>query len=98
MEPENVYAGKEQLIDIAREHGTPITVVDHDVIRDNFNRFKNELPRVEPFYAIKANPESEIIKTLQLLGAGFDIASWEEFMMVYDTLAQTVDKKSFMET
>ena len=98
MEPENVYAGKEQLIDIAREHGTPITVIDHDVIRDNYNHFKAAMPRVEPFYAVKANPESEIIKTLQLLGAGFDIASWEEFMMVYETLSRTVDKKQFMET
>jgi ornithine decarboxylase len=40
------------------------------------------LPRVEPFYAVKCNPEPALIKTLAELGAGFDCASLGEIMQV----------------
>ena len=33
------------------------------------------MPRVEPFYAVKCNPEPNIIAALAALGAGFDCAS-----------------------
>ena len=39
-----------------REHGTPLFVVDHDAIRRNYAQFKKYLPRVQAYYAVKANP------------------------------------------
>ena len=38
--------------------------------------------KIRPFYAVKCNPDAEIIKTLALLGAGFDCASKPEIETV----------------
>jgi len=68
---------------IAKKHGTPIVVIDHDVIRLNYALFKKHLPDVQAYYAVKANPAPEILRTLYDVGASFDVASLPEFMMVY---------------
>eukprot|EP00980_Cylindrotheca_fusiformis_P010825 scaffold2447_cov110-Cylindrotheca_fusiformis.AAC.7 len=39
-------------------------------------------PRVEPFYAVKCNPDPLILKTLAILGCNFDCASRTEIRMV----------------
>src|SRR5580765_3879779 len=71
---------------IAREHGTPVVVIDHDVIRQNYAEFKKHLPNVQAYYAVKANPAPEIIHTLYKAGASFDVASLPEFMAVYENI------------
>ena len=38
-------------------------------------QFKTLLPRVEPFYAVKCNPDPMVIRALKVLGTGFDCAS-----------------------
>ncbi|CAM1507923.1 Fc.00g047710.m01.CDS01 [Cosmosporella sp. VM-42] len=38
-------------------------------------RWKKNLPRVRPFYAVKCNPDVQVIKLLAALGTGFDCAS-----------------------
>ena len=48
-------------------------------------RFKKNLPRVQPFYAVKCNPTSEMIQILSALGASFDCASLAEIESVVDT-------------
>lgn len=68
---------------MARRYGTPVLVVDHDVIRRNFASFRRYLPRVQAYYAVKANPAPEIIATLYQAGASFDVASMEEFLLVH---------------
>jgi ornithine decarboxylase len=75
-----------QLRDLAQKHGTPVVVVDHDVIRQNYATFKMHLPRVQVYYALKANPAPEILRTLYRAGAGFDVASMPEFMLVYENI------------
>ena len=70
------------LISLAKKHGTPLLVIDHKIIRRQYDQFRKCLPRVGVYYAIKANPEPEIIKTLHALKSGFDVASQEEFEMV----------------
>jgi ornithine decarboxylase len=41
-------------------------------------RWKRNLPRVKPFYAVKCNPDPRILQLLAALGTGFDCASkWE---------------------
>ena len=47
---------KKQLQALAREHGTPLVVIDHDVIRANYAEFRKHLPKVQVYYAVKANP------------------------------------------
>ena len=50
-----------QLQSIARRHGTPVVVIDHDVIRRNYAAFRKHLPKVQAYYAVKANPAPEIV-------------------------------------
>ena len=73
-----------QLQALARQHGTPLVVIDHDLIRRNYAEFRKHLPKVQAYYAVKANPAPEIIRTLYRAGASFDVASMPEFMMVYE--------------
>jgi len=68
---------------IARQHGTPVVVIDHEAIRRNYASFRRHLPRVQAYYAVKANPAPEIVRTLYEAGASFDVASFPEFMLVY---------------
>ena len=77
---------QKQLQAIAREHGTPVVVIDHDVIRRNYASFKQHLPKVQAYYAVKANPAPEIVRTLYQAGASFDVASLPEFMLVYENI------------
>jgi len=71
---------------LAREHGTPLFVVDHKVLRANYLQFKKYLPRVQAYYAVKANPDPSIIKTLYGMGASFDVASMPEFLIVHENI------------
>jgi ornithine decarboxylase len=82
-----------QLQTIARKHGTPVVVIDHDVIRKNYAGFKKHLPKVQCYFAVKANPAPEIVRTLYKTGASFDVASLPEFMLVYDNIKRLPPKK-----
>ena len=74
---------KEELLKLVEQHGSPLFIVDHDKVRKNYRRFKENLPRVQCYYAVKANPVSQIIETLFAEGSSFDVASYNEFMQVY---------------
>src|SRR4030042_820092 len=78
---------KEEALRLAREHGTPLFIIDHAAIRENYRTFKRHLPRVQAYYAVKANSNQEIVKTLFDEGASFDVASYNEFMQVYEYIA-----------
>lgn len=71
---------------LARQHGTPLVVVDHEVIRANYAAFRRHLPKVQAYYAVKANPEPAIVRTLYRAGASFDVASLPEFKLVYGNI------------
>ena len=74
---------KQQLQSLAKKHGTPLVIIDHDVLRRNYAEFKKHLPKVQCYFAVKANCEPAIIRTFYKCGASFDVASMPEFMMVY---------------
>jgi ornithine decarboxylase len=71
---------------LGRERGTPLFVVDHDALRANYREFRKYLPRVQVYFAVKANPLPEIVRTFFLEGASFDVASMPEFNIVYDNI------------
>lgn len=75
-----------EMRDIAEKYGTPVFIIDHEKIRENYKEFRENLPRVQAYYAVKANPAPEIIKTLYKLGASFDVASLPEFNVVYENI------------
>ena len=74
------------LLDIAKKNGTPVFIIDHEKIRQNYTEFKEALPRIQAYYAVKANSNPEIVKTLYKMGASFDVASFPEFMIVYENI------------
>jgi ornithine decarboxylase len=74
---------KKALLALARRHGTPLVIVDHEVIRRNYANFRRQLPKVQAYYAVKANPAPEIVRTLYKAGASFDVASMPEFLLVH---------------
>ncbi len=84
---------KRTLKKLAQEHGTPLFVVDHDELRRNYATFKKYLPRIQAYYAVKANPDPAIVKTLFDAGASFDVASMPEFRIVYEYIKDMPDKQ-----
>jgi ornithine decarboxylase len=77
---------RKELLALARKHGTPVVVIDHEVIRRNYANFRRHLPRVQAYYAVKANPAPEIVRTLYQAGASFDVASLPEFLLVHKNI------------
>jgi ornithine decarboxylase len=82
-----------RLQQLAREHGTPLFVVDHEALRRNYAAFRRYLPRVQAYYAVKANPDPAIVKTLFQCGASFDVASFPEFMIVHELIKEMPDQE-----
>ncbi len=81
------------LSELAEEHDTPFVVVDHDILRQNYAEFRKHLPRVQAYYAVKANPDPAIIRTFYKIGASFDVASIAEFMIVHENIKHLPPKE-----
>jgi ornithine decarboxylase len=71
---------------LAAQHGTPLFIVDHNQLRKNYAQFKKYLPRVQAYYAVKANSDPAIVSTLYKAGASFDVASMPEFLVVHENI------------
>ncbi len=84
---------KTTMQNLAKEHGTPLFVIDHDQLRENLAEFNRWLPKVQPYYAVKANSNPEIVRTLYKAGASFDVASLPEFMLVYENIKDLPPKE-----
>lgn len=60
---------------LAERYGSPLLVLSLDEITKNYKILKRYLPRVRVHYAIKANPNADILQVLDRLGSCFDVAS-----------------------
>jgi ornithine decarboxylase len=73
---------KEQQISLDFEDDAEIEssffIADLGEVYRQFLRWKKNLPRIEPFYAVKCNPDPLVLRLLASLGAGFDCASKDE--------------------
>jgi ornithine decarboxylase len=87
-----------ELLKLVEQHGTPLFILDHEKIRENYRTFKKHLPRVQCYYAVKANSTQQIVETLFKEGSSFDVASYNEFMHVYQYIKhfETKEKKHFV--
>jgi ornithine decarboxylase len=74
------------LLQLAKMHSTPFVVVDHKVLLKNYARFRKHLPRVQVYYAVKANSDPAIVQTFYDAGASFDVASVAEFLIVHEKI------------
>lgn len=83
----------EILQEMAAKHGTPLFLVDHEKIRQNYREFTEKLPDVQVYFAIKSNSHPEILKTMYDIGSSFDIASIQEFRMVTKNIKHMSEKE-----
>jgi ornithine decarboxylase len=81
------------LLQLAKTHGTPLVVVDHKALRENYAQFRRHLPRVQVYYAVKANSDPAIVQTLYDAGASFDVASVAEFQTVHQKIEHLPEKE-----
>ena len=84
---------KSLLQKLARKHGTPLFVIDHDELRRNYRQFRKYLPRVQVYFAVKANSDPAIVRTLYKEGSSFDVASMPEFKIVHENIKHLSAKK-----
>ncbi len=82
-----------RLRQLARQHGTPLVVIDHQRLRHNYAEFRKHLPRVQAYYAVKANPDPAIVRTFYRAGASFDVASMPEFLLVHENIRRLPAKE-----
>eukprot|EP01119_Soliformovum_irregulare_P020534 TRINITY_DN666_c0_g1_i1.p1 TRINITY_DN666_c0_g1~~TRINITY_DN666_c0_g1_i1.p1 ORF type:complete len:420 (+),score=104.73 TRINITY_DN666_c0_g1_i1:247-1506(+) len=57
-------------------------VVNLKTVIQKYEQWVGLLPRVKPFYAVKCNPNTAIVKTLASLGVNFDCASKAEIQQI----------------
>ena len=62
----------------AQSYTVPVLVMSEQRLRDNVRRFMAAMPRVQPHFAVKANPDSAILTIFAEEGACFEIASSAE--------------------
>jgi ornithine decarboxylase len=72
-----------QVVNLAKKYGTPLFIISRSELVKNLNRFRQLLPRVEPFYAVKANPHPEILRVFHKKNCSFDVASQGEIESLF---------------
>jgi len=87
FEVENVSVSIEELIaqkltDEARDQEEAFYFIDLGMVLKKYQQWVQQLPRVKPYYAIKCNPNTAIIKTLATMGVNFDCASKAEIQQI----------------
>ncbi|KAK2745878.1 Ornithine decarboxylase [Myotisia sp. PD_48] len=75
VDVQNCYPGEED----------PFYVADLGEVYRQHVRWKTILPRVKPFYAVKCNPNTQVLRLMAALGNGFDCASKAEIDLALDS-------------
>ena len=58
-----------------QDQDDPFYVCDLGLLIDLYDRWTSAMCGIQPFYAVKCNNDPALLKTLSLLGTGFDCAS-----------------------
>jgi len=64
--------------ELATRFGTPLLAVSRSQLQKSYREMKTALPNVELFYAVKANPDVTVLRTLFREGASVDVCSYRE--------------------
>lgn len=60
----------------------PFYIVDLNKVEEQYNKWVEYLPDIQPYFAVKSNPDSNIIGLLANLGCNFDCASKNELINI----------------
>ena len=64
------------------DHPTPFLVCDLETVRERYAHLTAALPGVNCYYAVKCNPELELLAAFNQLGSSFEVASCAELRML----------------
>ena len=78
-------------------HDTPFLVVNLNIVRRNYEALRSLYPFAHIYYAVKANPATEVLTLLRDLGSCFDVASVYELDMIL-SLGVSPDRISYGNT
>ncbi len=84
LHPERLIApyARPELEALVARYGSPLLLIDCDVVRAQYQRLAAALPGVGLHYALKPLPELAVVATLKEIGACFDVASGGEAELV----------------
>ena len=80
----NLFCEGVDLNQLASTYGTPLYVYSENTIKDNFNRLSSALSDLDHriAFAVKSNSNLSVLKSLNDIGADFDIVSGGELFRV----------------
>ena len=94
-----LYFAEKNTLDIAKSYGTPIYVINEQIIRERYRSLKNvlnhEYKNNQINYAVKANSNLSLLKILHSEGASFDCTSMGE---VYTCLKAGISSENMIYT
>lgn len=67
---------------LVEQHGSPLLVLDCDVLRRQYRLLAHALPDVDLYFAIKALPHEIVLATLYREGCNFDLATQGEIRLL----------------
>jgi len=96
---EDYYAREtfKKLKNFADDHETPFVVVDTSIVSQAYDELVKNFPFAKIYYAVKANPATEIAELLRDKGSSFDIASIYELDKVL-SIGVSPDRLSYGNT
>lgn len=74
--------GMKEAKKLQETYGTPLMVVFRREIEDRFQMLKDYLPQVKPYYAVKANPDPNVLEIVKNCNPYFDVCSNREIELV----------------
>lgn len=86
------------ILELAATHDTPFYVVSRSQLIKNFRLLDDNLSAAKLYYAMKANPHTEILRALLAEGMGFDVASKGEIEAARAVGADPRDDLIFADT
>ena len=80
-------------VDLVKQYGSPLFVINENRIRDNLKRYRDAFPDADMYYAAKANGNLAIMRVLALEGAGADVFSGGE---LYLAILAGIERKKIL--
>ncbi|KAL1326258.1 hypothetical protein HN51_036317 [Arachis hypogaea] len=81
-EGDGIFGYIQSVIHDKQETESPFMVLDLGVVMDLMDKWHTMLPMVQPFYAVKCNPDPSLLGSLAAMGSSFDCASKSEIEAV----------------
>ena len=62
----------------------PVVIISKKQLKGNVSRFRSAMPNIRPHYAVKANPNREVLEAVLSAGSFFEVASISEIDAMFD--------------